>query len=147
MLFRALATLRTDIALFEDVDQLRWKGAYQDFHCNRGAARFSEETPRGIKLSAPGVWRIKGEYASLMEMRICRVSFTTTPGIRHSAGIQADSLYEAAVEGIKAISQRWGEQPGPLTPIAVEVKAPTITHELTLKQIQQWLESGCNSPK
>ena len=26
LLFRTLATLRTDIALFEDVDQLRWKG-------------------------------------------------------------------------------------------------------------------------
>jgi len=26
MLFRTLATLRTDIALFEDVDQLRWNG-------------------------------------------------------------------------------------------------------------------------
>ena len=82
-----------------------------------------------------------------MEVRICRVSFTTTSGIRHSAEIQADSLYEAAVEGIKAISQAWGEQPGLITPIAVEVKAPTITHELTLKQIQQWLDGGCNSPK
>ena len=48
---------------------------------------------------------------------------------------------------IKAISEQWGEQPGPVTPIAVEVKAPTITHELTLKQIQQWLESVCVSPK
>ena len=26
MLFRKLATLRTDIALFDDVEQLRWKG-------------------------------------------------------------------------------------------------------------------------
>ena len=26
MLFRTLATLRTDIALFDDVDQLRWNG-------------------------------------------------------------------------------------------------------------------------
>ena len=82
-----------------------------------------------------------------MNVRIRRVSFTTTSGFRHSAEIQADSLYEATVEGIKAISQEWGEQPGPATPIAVEVKAPTIIHELTLKQIQQWLESGCNSPK
>jgi hypothetical protein len=34
-----------------------------------------------------------------------------------------------------------------VTPIVVEVKAPTITHQLTLQQIQHWLESGCNSPK
>jgi 5'-3' exonuclease len=31
MLFRTLATLRTDIALFEDVDALRWKGPTERF--------------------------------------------------------------------------------------------------------------------
>ena len=31
MLFRTLATLRTDIALFEDVDELRWKGPTSAF--------------------------------------------------------------------------------------------------------------------
>jgi 5'-3' exonuclease len=31
LLFRTLATLRTDIALFEDVDQLRWTGPTPDF--------------------------------------------------------------------------------------------------------------------
>ena len=31
LLFRTLATLRTDIALFEDVDQLQWKGPSADF--------------------------------------------------------------------------------------------------------------------
>jgi 5'-3' exonuclease len=38
MLFRTLATLRTDIALFEDVDQLCWKGPTADF--DAFAARF-----------------------------------------------------------------------------------------------------------
>src|SRR5579872_1403901 len=79
-----------------------------------------------------GSWRTKGEYASLMEVRICRVSFTTTSGIRHSAEIQADSLYEAAVEGIKAISQQWGEQPGIITPIEIEIKSPSVRHQVTL---------------
>ena len=31
LLFRTLATLRTDIALFDDVEQLRWKGPALDF--------------------------------------------------------------------------------------------------------------------
>jgi 5'-3' exonuclease len=31
LLFRTLATLRTDIALFDDVDQLRWKGPTEAF--------------------------------------------------------------------------------------------------------------------
>jgi 5'-3' exonuclease len=32
LLFRTLATLRTDIALFDDVEQLRWKGPTSAFH-------------------------------------------------------------------------------------------------------------------
>ena len=31
LLFRTLATLRTDIHLFDDVDQLRWSGPTPDF--------------------------------------------------------------------------------------------------------------------
>ena len=31
LLFRTLATLRTDIALFQDVDELRWQGPGADF--------------------------------------------------------------------------------------------------------------------
>ena len=38
LLFRTLATLRTDIALFDDVDQLRWSGPTPDFPAV--AARF-----------------------------------------------------------------------------------------------------------
>jgi hypothetical protein len=31
VLFRALATLRTDIALFDDVEELRWRGPKPEF--------------------------------------------------------------------------------------------------------------------
>ena len=31
LLFRTLATLRTDIKLFDDVEQLRWKGPKPEF--------------------------------------------------------------------------------------------------------------------
>jgi hypothetical protein len=31
LLFRRLATLRTDVALFDDVDELRWKGPTHTF--------------------------------------------------------------------------------------------------------------------
>ena len=42
LLFRRLATLRTDIALFENVDQLRWKGpspAFAEIAARLDAAR------------------------------------------------------------------------------------------------------------
>ncbi len=42
LLFRTLATLRTDIALFDDVEQLRWKGATPELE--RFTARFDAAT-------------------------------------------------------------------------------------------------------
>lgn len=48
MLFRTLATLRTDIPLFRDVEELRWRGVAPEF----------EETCRALELSAlPGQLR------------------------------------------------------------------------------------------
>lgn len=78
---------------------------------------------------------------------MCRVWFTDSSGVRHLAEVQAESMYEAAVEGVSMIASQWGEQPGLITPITVEVKAPAVQHQLTLKQIRQWLESTCHSPK
>jgi 5'-3' exonuclease len=56
LLFRTLATLRTDIALFDDVDELRWNGPTPTFGAL--AARFDAavtETRRTVAPRAPGV--------------------------------------------------------------------------------------------
>jgi 5'-3' exonuclease len=48
LLFRTLATLRTDIALFDDVDQLRWKGPSPAFdELGPGLDAAVSETPGG----------------------------------------------------------------------------------------------------
>jgi hypothetical protein len=80
-------------------------------------------------------------------VRACAVSFIGDAGVKHSAEVQAESLYEAALEGVRAISQQWGQEPGPLTPISVEVKPPPVTHNLTLRQIRQWIGTNAISPK
>ena len=49
MLFRTLATLRTDIPLFDDVDQLRWNGptpAFADIAARLDAAVTEARPPR-----------------------------------------------------------------------------------------------------
>jgi 5'-3' exonuclease len=51
LLFRKLATLRTDIALFDDVDQLRWNGYTPDFNALAGrldAAVTEGRRPRAV---------------------------------------------------------------------------------------------------
>lgn len=54
LLFRTLATLRTDIALFEDVDQLRWKGPTPAFEAmgRRLDGAVTEAKPKIAKVRA-----------------------------------------------------------------------------------------------
>jgi hypothetical protein len=52
MLFKRLATLRTDAELFEDVDELRWPGptpAFEAWTSRTGEARVLE---RGLRAAA-----------------------------------------------------------------------------------------------
>jgi hypothetical protein len=80
-------------------------------------------------------------------LRTCSVSFYDASGARHSAEVTAETLYEAAVLGIKAISEHWAEEPGIGTRLEIEVKSPAVRHEMTLRQLRQWLDGTCASPK
>jgi hypothetical protein len=80
-------------------------------------------------------------------LRRCRVSFVDASGVRHHAEVSAESLFEAAVLGIRAISEEWAEEPGLAAKIEVQVTAPAVTHEVTFKQLRDWLNGTCRSPK
>ena len=77
----------------------------------------------------------------------CLVSFEDSEGVRHAAEVTAETLYEAAVLGIKAISLHWAEEPRLMTKIAVEVKGPAVRHELTFKALKEWVYRPAGSPK
>jgi hypothetical protein len=80
-------------------------------------------------------------------LKLCSVSFLDSNGIKHTAEVTAESLFEAAVLGIAAISQEWAEEPALMTSIQVEAVSPAVRHEVTVKQIRQWLNSNCTSPR
>jgi 5'-3' exonuclease len=65
LLFRRLATLRTDIALFEDVDQLRWKGPSDAFPAIAARLDAARTEPRrstaGRSRSAPNLRAAPGQ--------------------------------------------------------------------------------------
>ena len=61
-------------------------------------------------------------------------------GSRHTAEVVAESLYEAALAGLKAIEEAWGERPKPGTPISVSIVPPE--HIVTLRHISAWREKG-----
>lgn len=85
---------------------------------------------------------------SVANVRPCRVSFTDTDGLTHSARVTAASLYEAAALGV---SEFWrcglmDTEPGPATRLTVFVDGPATAHELPMRKLMAWLEGGGKSP-
>jgi hypothetical protein len=85
------------------------------------------------------------ENAILRLMAACIVSFVDLDGIRHSVEVEAEGLYEASVLGLCAF-RKHDLEPGGLTQLDVEVRS-SVTHTLSVKKIQDWLQRGVRSPK
>jgi hypothetical protein len=82
-----------------------------------------------------------------MPGKSCRVSFTDLDGIRHSVEVEADSLYEAAVLGLKALKKgSWVAEIGAGTRITIQVVEPPVEHFLMYAQLQRWLNGAVTNP-
>jgi hypothetical protein len=82
-----------------------------------------------------------------MALKQCAVSFTDVRGIRHTADVEAESLYEAAVQGIRRLNQDpWIERIGPSTKLEIEVREPSARHMLTVEQVERWLAGSTKNP-
>jgi hypothetical protein len=92
--------------------------------------------------------RRKDEYDSLLlvsEIRSCRVSYQDSDGIRHSVEVTAETLYEAAVLGIKALQlANWSSAP---IMIDITVRAPETTHTIKTTALSSWLSGHGRSPR
>ena len=77
-----------------------------------------------------------------MGVRSCTVSFRGVSGIRHSVEVEAESLYEAAVNAVcRFRDDVWGEQVAHGTELEIEVREPSTRHSLTLHQVERWIAS------
>jgi len=75
------------------------------------------------------------------------VSFVDVCGIRHSADVEADSLYEAVVLGVRRLNQdSWIERIGPATVLDVDVREPGTKHAISLQQVERWLAGATTNP-
>ena len=81
--------------------------------------------------------------------RTCVVSFTDLTGIRHSVEVAAESLYEAAAMAVAEFRRHpWtdGMEPGAVTRLAANIKVPKTTHEVSIRQLEQWIAQTPKSP-
>ena len=82
-----------------------------------------------------------------MSLKQCAVSFIDVRGIKHSAEVEAESLYEAAVHGIRRLNQDpWIERIGPATKLEIEVREPSAKHVLSVHQVERWLAGTTANP-
>ena len=82
-----------------------------------------------------------------MARKVCLVTITERSGTRHSAQVEADSLYEAAVLGVERLRRDpWTSPIGPTTPLEIEVREPAAQHVVTLAQVRRWLDGATTNP-
>ena len=82
-----------------------------------------------------------------MSPKTCTVAVIDSRGSRHSVDVLAESLFEAAALGLKLLrDEGWVDKPGPATRLEVQVRTPAVKHEVTVLQIQRWLEGTSISP-
>ena len=80
-------------------------------------------------------------------LRQCIVSFKDMRGIRHATEVEAESLFEAVVLGIRRLNEDpWLEKIGPATVLEVEVRNPGTTHAISLQQVERWLAGATTNP-
>jgi hypothetical protein len=86
-------------------------------------------------------------YDQPVPLRICTVSFADVRGIRHTVEVQAESLFEAAILGVRTFrGDPWIEHVGPATVLDIEVREPAAKHAITMMQVERWLEGASTSP-
>jgi hypothetical protein len=80
-------------------------------------------------------------------VRACVVSFVDSRGIRHSAEVEAESLYEATVLGVTRLNHdAWIEKIGPATVLDIEIREPATAHSISLQQVERWLAGATTNP-
>jgi hypothetical protein len=92
--------------------------------------------------------KTKRYHRPAMSPKTCTVSLTDVRGSRHTVEVMADSLFEAAVSGLKILRENgWvPDTPGPATRLDIQVKEPAVSHHVTVLQIHRWLEGASISP-
>ena len=78
-------------------------------------------------------------------MATCIVSYIDLDGLKHTVEVQATSLYEADALSISSF-RKHDIFPAGLAKLEIEVRS-SITHTITVKQLEDWLKVRPRSPK
>jgi hypothetical protein len=78
--------------------------------------------------------------------KTCLVSFKDADGFRHTVEIEAEGLYEAAAVAARSFADA-SFPPRSGSELEIEVKAPAVTHTITMNRVSAWVNGVAKSPK
>jgi hypothetical protein len=78
-------------------------------------------------------------------MALCIVSYVDMDGLKHTVEVEAGSMYEAAALSIQSF-RKHDIYPAGLAELNVEIRS-SITHTLTVRQLEDWLKVSPRTPK
>ena len=86
-----------------------------------------------------------------MAVRKCIVSYRDSSGIRHGVSVRAEGVREACCLALAEFNARrkdgdWGEPPGDVTELTVEVVPAPTTHVVKVAEVKRWLDGGATDP-
>lgn len=86
-------------------------------------------------------------YAQFVpELRSCVVTYQDIEGVKHSVDVTAESLYEAAILGMKALKvSNWESVPN--LEIEIRERQPEVRHVVWNSVLSAWLARNGKSPK
>ena len=80
------------------------------------------------------------------EVRSCVITYQDIEGVKHSVEVTAESLYEAAILGMKAMKvPNWENAPN--LEIEVRERAPETRHTVWNSVLTAWLARNGKTPK
>lgn len=80
-----------------------------------------------------------------MGLRKCTVSFTDARQCVHSVEVTAETVYEAAAEGLKLLDAEYLND-DTIAHLRVEIHTVTV-HEVPVSKLKQWIDSSSRGPK
>ena len=84
-----------------------------------------------------------------MFKRNCVVKYVDTFGVEHSAKVEAESLFEAAIRGLHRLdSSFWAEDDGfERMSVIVEVYEEPTTHTVKIERLKHWIKTQRRHPR
>jgi hypothetical protein len=82
-------------------------------------------------------------------LKACTVVVHDLNDTTHTLDVTAETLYEAVAQALATVrGHEWaGEIGRGLTTVTVKIRNPKVTHIVKIQDFENWLNSGCRSPK